>query len=45
MYAVDSDYPGPVPLEIVKSLLAGAVTPRTFTLIGERLVLRLCRLE
>ena len=45
MYAVDSDYPGPVLLEILEPPLAGAVASGAFTLIGERLVLRLGRLE
>ena len=45
MYAVDSDYPGPVLLEILEPPLAGAVVSGAFTLIGERLVLRLSRLE
>ena len=45
MYAVDSDYPGPVLLEILEPPLAGAVASGAFSLIGERLVLRLSRLE
>ena len=45
MYAVDSDYPGPVLLEILEPPLAGAVASGAFTLIGERLTLRLTRLE
>ena len=45
MYAVDSDYPGPVLLEILEPPLAGAVVSGAFTLVGERLVLRLSRLE
>ncbi len=45
MYAVDSDYPGPVLLEILEPPLAGAVALGAFTPIGERLVLRLSRLE
>ena len=45
MYAVDSDYPGPVLLEILEPPLAGAVASGAFTLVGERLVLRLSRLE
>ncbi|MDD9990728.1 MAG: DotG/IcmE/VirB10 family protein [Rhodospirillales bacterium] len=45
MYAVDSDYPGPVLLEILEPPLAGAVASGAFTLVGERLVLRLGRLE
>ncbi len=45
MYAVDSDYPGPVLLELLEPPLAGAVASGAFTLVGERLVLRLGRVE
>ncbi|MDE0409567.1 MAG: DotG/IcmE/VirB10 family protein [Alphaproteobacteria bacterium] len=45
LYAVDSDYPGPVLLELLEPPLAGAVASGGFTLVGERLVLRLDRLE
>ena len=45
MYAVHSDYPGPVLLEILEPPLAGAVASGSFALIGERLTLRLNRLE
>ena len=45
LYAVDSDYPGPVLLELLEPPLAGAVASGEFTLVGERLVLRLTRLE
>ena len=45
MYAVDSDYPGPVLLEILEPPLAGAVASGAFALVGERLTLRLNRLE
>ena len=45
LYAVDSDYPGPVLLELLEPPLAGAVASGEFTLVGERLVLRLARLE
>ena len=45
LYAVDSDYPGPVLLELLEPPLAGAVASGAFTLVGERLVLRLDRLE
>ena len=45
MFAVDSDYPGPVLLEILEPPLAGAVASGAFTLVGERLTLRLNRLE
>ena len=45
LYAVDSDYPGPVLLELLEPPLAGAVAAGQFSLVGERLVLRLTRLE
>ena len=45
MYAVDSDYPGPVLLEILEPPLAGAVASGAFTPVGERLTLRLSRVE
>ena len=45
LYAVDSDYPGPVLLELLEPPLAGAVASGAFTRVGERLVLRLSRLE
>ena len=45
LYAVDSDYPGPVLLELLEPPLAGAVASGAFTPVGERLVLRLARLE
>ena len=45
MYGVDSDYPGPVLLEILEPPLAGAVASGAFALVGERLTLRLSRLE
>ena len=45
LHAVDSDYPGPVLLELLEPPLAGAVASGAFTLVGERLVLRLDRLE
>ena len=45
LYAVDSDYPGPVLLELLEPPLAGAVATGQFSLVGERLVLRLARLE
>ena len=45
LYAVDSDYPGPVLLELLEPPLAGAVASGAFTLVRERLVLRLTRLE
>ena len=45
LYAVDSDYPGPVLLELLEPPLAGAVASGGFSLVGERLVLRLDRLE
>ena len=45
LYAVDSDYPGPVLVELLEPPLAGAVASGGFTRAGERLVLRLDRLE
>ena len=45
LYAVDSDYPGPVLLELLEPPLAGATVSGGFTLVGERLVLRLTRLD
>ena len=45
LYAVDSDYPAPVLLELLEPPLAGAVASGGFSLVGERLVLRLDRLE
>lgn len=45
LYAVDSDYSGPVLLELLEPPLAGAVASGAFTRVGERLVLRLSRLD
>ena len=45
LYAVNSDYPGPVLLELLEPPLAGAVVSGTFARAGERLALRLSRLE
>ena len=45
IYAVNSDYPGPVLIELLGPPLAGAVATGAFTLIGERMVLRLTVLE
>ena len=45
IYAVNSDYPGPVLLELLGPPLAGAVATGAFTLVGERMVLRLTGLE
>ena len=45
LYAVNSDYPGPVLLELLEPPLAGAVVSGTFARAGERLTLRLSRLE
>ena len=41
----NSDYPGPVLLELLEPPLAGAVVSGEFALVRERLVLRLTRLE
>ena len=45
LYAVNSDYPGPVMLELLEPPLAGAVASGAFSLARERFVLRLSRLE
>ena len=45
LYAVNSDYPGPVLLELLEPPLAGAVASGGFSLARERFVLRLSRLE
>ena len=45
IYAVNSDYPGPVLIELLGPPLAGAVVAGAFTLVGERMVLRLTSLE
>ena len=44
LYAVDSDYPGPVVLELLQPPLAGAVAHGGFERVGPRLVLRLSSL-
>ena len=44
LYAVDSDYPGPVVLELLQSPLTGAVAHGGFERAGTRLVLRLTSL-
>ena len=44
MYAVDSDYPGPVVLELLEPPLAGAVAHGGFERVRQRLVLRLSSL-
>ena len=44
LYAVDSDYPGPVLLELLQPPLAGAVAQGGFQRVGQRLVLRLTSL-
>ena len=44
LYAVDSDYPGPVVLELLQPPLAGAVAYGGFERVGTRLVLRLTSL-
>ena len=44
LYAVDSDYPGPVVLELLQPPLVGAVAHGGFERVGERLVLRLASL-
>ena len=44
LYAVDSDYPGPVVLELLQPPLAGAVAHGGFERVRQRLVLRLTSL-
>ena len=44
LYAVDSDYPGPVVLELLQPPLAGAVAHGGFERVRQRLVLRLASL-
>ena len=44
LYGVDSDYPGPVVLELLQPPLAGAVAHGGFERVRERLVLRLSSL-
>ena len=44
LYAVDSDYPGPVVLELLQPPLAGAVAHGGFERVRQRLVLRLSSL-
>ena len=44
LYAVNSDYPGPVVLELLQPPLAGAVAHGGFERVGQRLVLRLTSL-
>ena len=44
MYAVDSDYPGPVVLELLQPPLTGAVVHGGFERVRQRLVLRLTSL-
>ena len=44
LYAVDSDYPGPVVLELLQPPLVGAVAHGGFERVGQRLVLRLTSL-
>lgn len=45
LYAVDSDYPGPVLLEILEPPLAGAVATGTFERVRDRLVVRVGRVS
>ena len=45
VYGVNSDYPGPVVLEILQPPLAGAVATGKFERVRDRLVVRLDRLE
>ena len=45
LYEVNSDYPGPVLLEILESPLAGAIVTGGFEVVRDRMALRLNRLE
>ena len=45
LYAVDSDFPGPVLLEILEPPLAGAVATGTFDRVRDRLVVRVGRVS
>ena len=45
MHAVNSDYPGPVLIEILQPPLAGAVARGEFQLVRERMVIRLSSLD
>ena len=45
LYEVNSDYPGPVLLEILEPPLAGAIVTGSFETIRDRMALRLNRLE
>ena len=45
LYEVNSDYPGPVLLEILEPPLAGAIATGGFEVVGDRMALRLNRLE
>ncbi|MDE0051556.1 MAG: hypothetical protein OXO52_17340 [Rhodospirillales bacterium] len=45
LYSVNSDYPGPVFLELLEPPFVGAVVSGTFARVDERLALRLSRLE
>ena len=45
IYAVNSDYPGPVLLELLEPPVVGAVASGQFTLVRDRMVLRLSSLQ
>ena len=45
MHAVNSDYPGPVLIELLQPPLAGAVARGEFQLVRERMVIRIASLE
>ena len=45
LYAVNSDFPGPVLLELLEPPLVGAVASGQFTLVRDRMVLRLSSLQ
>ena len=45
LYAVDSDFPGPVLLEVLEPPLAGAIATGTFDRVRDRLVVRVSRVS
>ena len=45
LHAVNSDYPGPVLIELLQPPLRGAVARGSFELVGERLVIRVTALD
>ena len=45
LHAVNSDYPGPVLIELLQPPLSGAVARGSFQLVRERLVIRISALD